>query len=329
MANANPNRIGQNLAAGDPLALFKLMYATEVLAKYHTAVQTDGHFMERTIVGSKGADFPVTGIAGGGYHTVGAEIAGRIVKASHKTIMADDLVYSDVFVPKIDELKQYWDVRSAYVKEQGAFMAKLNDIYKLVMALKAARSPANVPGETPSGTRLVDAAMKTDPSKLAAALYAASVQFDENGIPQEGRNAWLPPSLIALMVQNKDAINKDYNGSGSYAEGSLWGIAGIPIIKTTHIPRTDLLTAGTLDANVKAIFGGQTDASLFPAKYQIDASSTAGLVTHEGAIGTVKLADMTVDIDRDPRRLGTLIVTSQVQGTDVLRPECAIELAAS
>lgn len=330
MSNANVNRLGQNKGTGDALALFKEQYLIELLAAYHTANVTEGRFMERTITEGKSAKFPVTGLASGGFHVPGTEILGRNIKHSEKTIAVDDLLISDVFVAKIDELMNHYDVRSTYTAEQGQFLAKVNDYHKFLLLAKAAGSAANIPGETAAGTAIPNAAMKTDANVLAAALFNARNIFDENGIPQSDVAAFLKPTQVSLLVLNKETINKQYGGNGSYADGDIFAVGGVPIVKTTHLPQGDFSSGNAgLDALVQSVFGASTDASLLPEKYRVDCSNLAGLVCHKGAIGTVKLASMDLEVNYDFRRKGTLIVSSQAQGSDILRPECAIKLTTS
>lgn len=323
MSNAIANRPGQNLGSGDVKALFKDIYIAEVLEALKTANVTMDKHMVRTIADGKAAKFPATGLASGGYHTPGNEILGRNIKHTEKTITVDDLLYSDVFVAQIDELMNYYDVRSVYAKEQGYFLAKLWDENILRLMVLAARSASNIPGVTPGGSRVTDAAMKTDATKLAAAIFAAATEFDEKGAGVgEARNCFLKPAQLALLIQNKDTINKLYGGEGSYAQGAIASIGGIDLIKTTHLPTQDLST----DA---AITTANRDPSLILSKYRGDYSNTVAVVTTPDSVGTVKLKDLEVEMNYDFRRKGTLIVSSYALGSGILRPECAVELATA
>lgn len=322
MSNATPSRFGQDLGSGSVDALFRSIYLAEVLTAFHTAnVVADKH-MVRTITNGKSATFPVSGIAGGGYHTAGTEILGRSIKASEKVIVVDDILFSDTFIAKIDEAKVHYDVRSVYTKEQGEFLAKTWDENVFRMIAQAARAASNVPGEVSGGTVLYDADYLTDASALAAGIFAAVTQLDENGVPAADRFAYLKPAQLALLVQNKDTINKDWGGQGSYASGSIAMIGGAPLVKTTHLPREDL-------SDNTAITAAGRDPAAILAKYRGDYSDTACLVAQKGAVGTVKLLDLALEMNYDFRRLGTLIVASMALGTDILRPECAVELQAT
>lgn len=327
MANAIVNHMGQNLGAGDARALFQVKYETEVLAAMQAACITAGRFTERSITNGKSLKIPATGLAGGGIHTPGSEILGRKIKNTEVLVEVDSLIISDVFVAKIEELMNYWEQRQAYSTEQGKFMAKVYDYQLLCLAIKAARAGANIPGETGSGGKIVHAAMRTDANALAAAIFGARVKFDDNGIPQEDVNVFLRASQIALLVQNKDTINKQYGGAGSYADGDIHAVGGVPIVKTPHMPYFDLST--DLAISTANLFGPDTLPEVLPTKYRGDFSNTVGLVAHKSTIATVKLMGMETEINYDFRRKGTLIVTSQAQGSGIIRPECSIELATA
>lgn len=325
MADSIVSYPGQNQGSGDTRALFAIKFLTEVLTAYQANTVTDGRFMEKTIQGGKSAKFPVTGLAGGGMHVPGTEILGRKILNTEKTINIDDLLITDSFVAQIDEMMLHYDVRAPYTDAQGKFLAKSNDVYTFLKIAQAARSAANIPGSTPGGSRIVNAAMKTDASVLAAALFASSVKFDDTGIETSGRAAYLKPSQVALLVQAKETINKLYGGSGSYADGDVFAIAGLPIVKSAFIPTMSLLDDASITSS--GLFTGTTNPNVIPVHARLDCSTTAGFVAQTGCIGTLKLAAMNTEVTAMPWRKGSLIVTSQALGKDVLRPECAIELA--
>lgn len=323
MSNANVNHIGQALGTGAADVLFRDIYTAEVLTALQTACVTMERHLVRTITQGKSAKFPVTGIATYGYHVPGNEITGRNIKHNEKTIVVDDILYSDVFVAQIEELKNYFDVRAPYSKAMGYALAKAWDENVFRCMLKAARSAGNIPGATPGGSVFKDADYKTDATKLAAGLFQAGVAFDEKGAGiNESRNGFVKPAQWALLVQAKDTINKLYGGEGSYARGDIAAVGGIELIKTAHLPNQDLSD----DTKITA-------ANLNPAnileKYRGDYSKTAAIISTPDSVGTVKLMDLNTEINYDPRRLGTLIVSKYALGTDVLRPECAVELATA
>ena len=55
-------------------------------------------------------------------------------------------------------------------------------------------------------------------------------------------------------------------------------------------------------------------------------SNTGGCVWQKNAIGTVKLLDLSTEMDYQIQRQGTLMVAKYAMGHGVLNPICAIEI---
>lgn len=321
MSNATVSRLGQDKGTGDATANFKDIYSGEVITAFQNASVTQGRHMTRNIDHGKSASFPIVGIASGGYHTPGTEILGRAIKATEKTVLIDGLLMSDAFVAEIDELMNHYDVRSIYSSEQGNFLASVYDRNILSLAIKAARAASNLPGSMPGGSILYDADFRTDAAALAAGLFAARTEMDEKKIPTTDFWGYLRPAQYALLVEAKETISTLYGGMGSYADGTIFGIAGVPLVKTTDLPVIDL--SGDV-----AIAAAGIDPALLLTQYRGDFSKTAAVVAHKAAVGTVQLLGLNTTMDWDPRRKGTLIVSGYVLGSDYLRPECSVELSA-
>lgn len=305
MANATPSRAGQINQSGDPLALFLKVFSGEVL----TAFEQSNVFLDKTQVRSisngKSAQFPATWRAGAFYHVPGNEITGQGISEAEVVITIDDLLISPVFIPLIDEAMEHFDVRSIYSKECGLALAYAMDKNLAQVGVLAARQAANVAGGD-AGSSLINASYATDGTVLAGGLFSAAQKLDEKFVPSEDRNAFFLPAQYYLLAQNTVAINSFYGGQGAYSEGTILKIAGLPIVKTLHLPTTNI-TSGN-------------------AKYQGNFSTTTGLVMQKQAVGTVKLLDLATESQYDIRRQGTLIVSKYAVGHGVLRPEAAVEL---
>lgn len=319
--DANVNFQGQANGAGDTLALFRPIYLAEVLSAFNAANITMDKHTTRTIENGKSVKFPATGLATGGYHVPGSEILGRSTLHNEVTISVDEVLYSDSFVSEIDELRNHYDVRGEYSKQQGEFLANTWDRNVLSLMIQAARTTAGIVAGRPGGTVLTNSAYRTDADVLAQGLFDARVALDEKFIPQSDVTCFLRPAQHALLVSGSSkAIHKDYDGRGSYANGSIAVIAGVPIVRTTNLPTFDLSS----DAAIAA--AGLTPEAIL-GKYRGDFTNTAAVIAHKSAVATVKLKDLQVEITRDPRRLGTLIVSSMICGAGVLRPETSVELS--
>ena len=308
MSDANPSRLGSINEGTDKKALFLKVFSGEVLANF----QQNNVFLDkttvRTIASGKSSQFPATGIATTGYHTPGAEILGDEIKHAERVITIDDLLTSSAFISNIDEAMNHYEVRSTYSSEIGHQLAKVMDAnIAQVMALTA-REAATITGEA-GGTTLANADYPTDSAVLAAGLFDAQQTLDEKNVPDNDRNAFFLPAQYYLLAQNTTVINQWYDGKGSISEGTVLKIAGLPIVKTNAIPQTNVTTG--------------------PEAYKGDFSKTVGLVAHKGSTGTVKLMDMSSEMEYDIRSQGTLMVSKYAVGHGILRPEAAVELASA
>lgn len=309
MSDAIPSRLGQINAAGDADALFLKVYAGEVLTAFkETNVMEDKHLV-RTISHGKSAQFPATWKADAEYHTPGAELLGGTIKHGERVINIDDILVSHKFIADIDEAKNHYDVRSIYSFEQGAALARKYDKQLLQVGVLAAREAATI-DDGSGGSQLVNQAFDVDGESLAAGLYDAAQAMDEKDIPPDNRFCFLKPQHYYMLAQTRKVLDRDIGGAGSYAKGVVFEVAGIQIVKTNNLPNTVVAA----EQGTKNTYDG-------------DFTNTVGLIMHRSAIGTVKLLDLGLRADYDPRRLGTLMVAKYAVGHGILRPEAAIELA--
>lgn len=312
MADATPSRVGQINQAGSATALFLKVWSGEVLTAFaETNVMMDKHIV-RSISHGISAQFPATWKQSAEYHTVGAEILGNTVNSNERIISIDDLLISHAFIPIIDEAMNHYDYRGIYSTECGRALSYESDKHLLQTVALAARAskthdvPTPPPADSSGGTQLTNAAYETDGSVLATGLFDSAQTFDEKDVPEMDRYFVCRPAQYYLMVQTTDILNRDWGGAGSFAQGTVPMVSGIPIYKSNHIPNTNITTG--------------------PATYQGDFTNTIALCFHRSAIGTVKLLDLRSEMEYDIRRQGTLIVSKVAMGHGILRPESAIEL---
>lgn len=306
MANASVSHIGQINGGGDLDALWLKVFAGEVL----TAFEEHNVFLPltrvRTISSGKSAQFPASGkIAASEYHTPGNEIVGQAVLHAEKVITIDDLLISHAFLSNIEEAKNHYDVRSVYSTQIGRELAKSMDVNIARCIVKAARQSAIVTGEN-GGTVLTNASAATDGEVLASLLFQVAQTFDEKDIPNADRYFACKPAVYNLLAQTTKVLNKDWGGSGSYSDGKVLKVADITIVKSNHVPSTNVNTG--------------------PTKYQGNFTTTVGVAFTPDAAGTVKLLDLSMESEYDIRRQGTLMVGKYAVGHDWLRPDCAVEI---
>lgn len=314
MANATISDIGKVNQAGTADALFLKVFAGEVLTSFEQATVTAGRHMVRTISSGKSAQFPVMGRSSASYHTPGNEIVGTTLNHNEKVITINDLLISHHFIANIQEAKNHYDVRSVYSTEMGRALAFQMDKHVLQTMVQAAAASANV-GDSgyASGTVITDADANTSASSLIGSIFDAAEALDDAYVPADQRYCYLKPEQYYLLANATNAINVDFSGKGSIAEGTVPQLAGINLIKTPHLPTSNVTGTG-VDA------GGAGGAQV------VDASNTVAIITHPSAAGTVKLMDLAVESEYDMRRQGTLMVAKYAVGHGVLRPEAAVQI---
>ena len=320
MANANPISVGQINAGGTEDALFLKVFAGEVLTSFERASKTQGADMERSISSGKSATFPVMGRVGASYHTAGAEITGSDINHNEKVITINDLLISSVFLSNIEEAKNHWDVRSAYSQEIGRALAFTKDKHILQTIGQAAQASANVgdsgyaSGTVLTNTGIASATASTAANAMIDSLFDAAKQLDANYVPSEGRKCFMRLEEYYKLANATNAVNVDFSGKGSIADGKVLKIAGIELVPVAHFVSSNV-NSGVDQGSATA--GGSNPQA-------VDLSNYVALVSHPSAVGTVKLMDLGVEKEYDIRRQGTLMVAKYAMGHGVLRPEAAV-----
>ena len=320
MANASPVSVGRVNAGGSEDALFLKVFAGEVITSFDRASKTAGADMTRSIASGKSATFPILGRVGSQYHVAGTEITGSDVNHNEKVITINDLLISSVFLSNIEEAKNHYDVRSAYSQEIGRALAFTKDKHILQTIGQAAQASANVSdsgyasGTVLTNTSIASATDATAANAMIDSLFAAAKQLDANYVPSEGRKCFMRLEEYYKLANATNAINVDFSGSGSIAEGRVTKIAGIELVPVAHFVSSNV-NSGVDQGSATA--GGSNPQA-------VDLSNYVALVSHPSAVGTVKLMDLAVEKEYDIRRQGTLMVAKYSMGHGVLRPEAAV-----
>jgi len=340
MANGdiNASRLGLvNNSGTDFTALFLKVFANEVLTTFEeTNVMKDLHTV-RTISSGKSAQFPITGIASAKYHTVGEDILESSssytsqIKHAERTINIDKVLLASTFIANIDEMQNHYDVRSIYSKELGKALAKRFDIATMKTLAATSQHSSLIGG---NGGITIDLGTTTGaPANLSTAanliktLTLIAQKLDENDIPDGDRFAILKPAdYYKLAGADSTAITLDsrFNAGtgGSLASGSVLQVAGIDIVKSTHL--SDISVAvGSQDADDA---NSNNDPHGAGAGYNHDLDTTEILAGHKSAIGTVKLMDLTTESEYVMTKQGTALVAKYAMGHGVLRPEAAVKV---
>ena len=313
MSNATVSRLGQANASGDANALFLKLFSGEVLKTFQQKNKMLGMTFVKNISQGKSSQFPVTGTISSSYHTIGNEILGTAVKHNEKVINVDDMLIAHAFIGEIDELKNHYSARAIYSSEMGSALANKVDQHLLQLSVLAARGSATISGGN-GGSVITDADAKTNAASLITSIFEAAEDLDDKNVPETDRYAVVTPDVYYQIVQNDKILNRDFGGTnGVYADGTVIKVAGINIVKANTA--TTAFTDRSADSTT-----GQNNT------YVGDFSTTAAVVFHKSAIGTVMLKNISLESSYDPRRLGTLMVSKMAIGSGILRPEAAVEI---
>ena len=314
MSDFQYTRLGQAQLSGETEKLFRDQFIPELLEQFDAKRVIKPLVRNKTITKGKSASFPVFGKVGAKYFAVGDRAVGNQKLAKNEvTIFIDPLLVSDVVIHEIDEKMSETDDRQVIAKEMGRALANTEDKQLLQVGVLAARANANIVDGN-SGSVITVANMDTDAAVLAASIFDAGVKLDEKNIPEDGRYCFVRPLQYALLAQYENIADKNIGG-GSYEEGTTGKLNDIKIIKTNHLPKTNIeeITEGAKPNN--PYFG--------------DFSKTTALVMTGDAIGTVSLRGLITELSWNPELFHHLLTARVAQGHGILRPECAVEISAA
>ena len=308
---------GVDATVANQTTLFLKVFAGEVITSFEEHTVTLDKHSVRTIKNGKSAQFPVIGrMPDAEYHTPGAEILGQEVKQNERVITIDQLLISHVFIGDLDDAMAHFEVRSKYSGMMGQKLGLTHDNHIMRELILAAKASATVTGgdggKVITDAELADATAATRLTAWSNALYEAAENFD-NKFVTGPRYCLLKPADYYFFVKEAQsngfsAINRDYGGEGSYADGKVIKIAGITLIPSPMLPTTDL--------------SGED-------YHAVDCTNTKAIIFTPDAVGTVKLMDLSLQSQWDIRRQGTLMVARYAMGHGILQPECAIQLVTA
>lgn len=300
MSNYTASRLGDNAATSGagttPKDLFLKVFAGEVLTAFESRNIAMPLHRVRTINSGSSAQFPLTGIASTATLAAGNELSPSAIKHSEKVVNINDLLTSSVFIAKIDEAMNHYDVRSIYSTEIGNALAKAADTAIFEKIAAATDDTGTYAGDLAVNHADVTIATGTDGTVVANAIFSALEALDGADVTGE--------KSVVLDAEN---YYKLFSGTNS-------NIAGVM--------SKDFGTGGNLNTGAVPLIGG---AKVYMSNNL--PSGSKGLVFTKDAAATVKLLDLGVESEYQVSKQGTLMVARYAMGHDSLRPECAVKLA--
>jgi hypothetical protein len=257
----------------------------------------------------------VIGTAAAEYHVPGAEIVGAKIGHEEQVVVIDGLLISHAFISNLDEAMNHYDVRGPYAHNLGQALANKYDRQCLIQAYNGGGQTTTITGGKPSAANIIIAPNVDDllGDNLVEHVFTMARMMDQNDVPDSDRYVVFDPIQYHKIVSSTKALNRDWGGSGSYAEGEVLRIAGINILKSNHLP--PVANDTTADTG---IISGNT--------YTGDFRRFLAVGFHKSAIGTVQLMGLKVESEYDIRRQGHLMVAKFALGTKWLRPESCYQI---
>jgi len=309
-------------------ALMLKLGSAEVLDAFERNCVFKGKTRERNIRGGKSVAFPITGKLLASYHQPGTVITGNGNDPSdlnERIINLDALMVADVAILEVDELMSYFDVRQIYTTELGRALAVEYD-KRVARMIFAAASNATEPlnkssnsGRTGQGITLgtdytaSGATRQAKGDALVNAIFDARVGFESKDVSITDMCAVFGPEDYYLITQSSRAINADFGGSGTIADGRTLQVAGIPILMSNHVTQ----------ANYSLVAGDHN------ADYAQNLSKCKGLIFNKEAVGVVSLLSPQLQMTGEEFRVqhqADLMVARQALGMGVLRAESACKI---
>lgn len=299
MSNYTASRLGENAAtSANAKELFLKTFTGEVLTAFNANNIGMPLHRVRTISSGSSAQFPLTGIATTATLAAGNEVSPSAIAHSEKVVNINDLLTSSVFIAKIDEAMNHYDVRSIYSSEIGTALAKAADqaIFQAVAdATDDTAEYAQGANQNNADIEIAGAPSASTGTDVADAIFKALEALDTKNVTGE-----------KSVVLDAETYYKMFSGSNS-------NIAGVM--------NKDFGTGGNLNTGTVPLIGG---AKVYMSNNL--PSGSKGLVFTKDAAATVKLLDLGVESEYQVSKQGTLMVARYAMGHSSLRPECAVKL---
>jgi hypothetical protein len=320
------------------------LWSGEVINAYDEYNIFENLVTTKTLSGGFSYEFPVTGTVNlNASWDAGEELIGGDSNSTTFKVNLDKRPMAAHFeTDNVDLLVTQWDYRSELARQAGLTLANTRD-KQIISALIAAGCVAPLASD-PRGIAVahmpapkvvnttnalgvggaVSACTDTVGLEILQQIENYLVFMQEQNYPIQTVYCAVPPKVFQVIramgvpratnaFANKPLFTAgdDYGGAGAPISQGMNMITdsldymGVKIIKTNHIPRTDLAV-------------GQAKYNLTVATAGLD---IFGIIFQPEAIAGLSLMGMKVDTVQDVRRNTQFTVASMLKGTGVIRPE--------
>jgi hypothetical protein len=321
--NSNPARFGYGQSGSDDRNLFLKVSKGQVITAFtERQIMLDKHQV-MTLEHGKSFQFPKTWKATAEYHTAGQEMLGNDIDTSEITITIDGKLVAHTAIYDLDEKMSHFQVRGEFSAELGRALARVFDKNVMRAVVGAARTAAD--GPFPAGNIITDATLTNtgaiDGEAWIDAIREANIALFNKDVPEDlPRYMAVNRAVFDALKYAKDSngrylvLSRDLGGNGSVGSrnGETLDIDGVTVMASRTIPNTD----------------ESADTTVY-SKYRANYSTTTGILWTPMSVATLKLMDIKMEVERDPRRQEDFMVASMAVGHGTLRPETAVEFKTS
>ena len=306
-------RGGQINQTGDDRALFLKTYGGEVFTSFEETNVFGGLTMSRSISSGKSASFPSVGGKTAAYRTPGVMSVGTAGNLAETIITVDAFIEAATSIAEIDLAMTHFDFRQPLTREDGMAIARLYDQNVARTLVQTAlettsRFASGDPNEAKTVGKVWDVVdSNTNPAVLKQVLTDMATEFDEKDVPEYDRNFACKPATYHLLAADNETINADYGSIADQSTLKVNKLRTFALHKSNNIPTTNV--TGT-----------------YQDKYNVDARNVVGIGFLPGAVGTVKVRDLSVGMTGNDYKVthnATLVTSRMLVGHGKLRPELA------
>ena len=319
------------------------LWSGEVINAYDQYNMFENMITTRTISGGFSYEFPITGTVDlKPSWAAGEELSGNGNTSKTFKVNLDARPMAAHFeTDNIDLLITQWDYRSELARQSGLTLANTRD-RQIAVALTAACAVAPIASD-PRGSNFTTnafqapidvgavapaSATETTALKLLEGIEDYLVKCQENDVQVNNVYCVVTPKVFQVirslgLTKSNDAsitftkvpvfgASDVYGGLGAPLSMGMNAMAdsidymGVKIIKSNHLPKTDL-----------------EGAAIGSAKYNLkcDGINLHGIIFQPEAVAGLSLQGMKVDTVQDVRRNTQFTVASMMKGTGLVRPE--------
>ena len=329
-----------NTLMGD--SLFKTVFSGMVLREYEARRVFAPLVTTKPITRGKTLDFSLMGTVDPVYHTAGHNIIEssspvylKNAAQAKVNVNLNDRLVASTLVDELAELKNDFSARSELALEMGRALADRQDrllAQAIIMAAlgrrnSAASDTALYTGEPDKGGIMTVDDSGTDTAtrtSLLDAIFKAARQLDLGNVPEDERYLTIHPKYFHFLAASTDAMNKDWGGTGAYADYKVPRIAGFQVLKSINIPNVD--TDDEPDA------GENNELEFTPTNMEDGSGNNGqlwGMCFHKSAAACAMAQDVRTEVEWKPEYQATFMLASQVMGCAALRRQSSVLLCAN